>query len=488
MATTWDHDVAIVGGGMSGICMGVALDRRGIRDFVILEKSADVGGTWLDNSYPGACCDVPSVLYSFSFAPNPDWSRKYSPQPEIQSYFSRCLDQFGLRQRLRTNAAVAAARYLDAEGGWELTLKDGATLRVRAVVSALGQLNLPNIPLFAGADSFSGEQFHSARWRHDIDLTGKRVAVIGNAASALQFIPHVARQAAQLHVYQRTANHVIPRNDRAFREWEKTLFRRFPFTQKLARLFIYLRQDGLLYPLMRGSRPHRWLVERLARWNLERHIIDPRRRTQLWPDYVIGCKRVLVSDDYYQTFNRPKVELVTSSIRGIGREGVLTEDGVERPVDVIIYGTGFRATEMLSAVDFRGRGGQALAETWREGAEAYRGIACHGFPNLFILYGPNTNLGSSSIIYMVEQQSRYIARLIQKLLKHELTSLEPSRTAQQTYNDRLQGELAGTVWASECDSWYKNAAGRIVLNWPRSTTYYRWHMRSPDFVDYELGA
>ena len=482
----WDHDVAIIGAGMSGICMGIALDKKGISDFLILEKSADVGGTWYDNTYPGACCDVPSVLYSFSFEPNPDWSRCYSPHAEIQAYFGHCADKYGLRDRLRLNTEVQSARYLAKEGGWELTFGDGEVLRVRAVVSGLGQLNQPNIPTFEGAENFKGESFHSARWRHDIDLSGKRVAVIGNAASALQFIPHIARQAEQVSVYQRSANYIIPRNDRALKGWEKTLFRRLPFTQKFMRLLIYLRQDWLLYPIMRGYSLHRWLVLKLARSYMEKHISDPQLREKMWPDYTIGCKRALVSDDYFQAFNRDNVELVTSPIPGMDEIGVLSEDELERPADVIIYGTGFRATDLLSAVEFHGRDGNTLSQAWRDGAEAYRGVACRGFPNLFMLYGPNTNLGSSSIIFMVEQQSRYVARCIDKLLTHGLTSIEPRPDSQQSYNDRMQGELGGTVWVTDCDSWYKNDAGKVTLNWPRSTTAYRWHMRGPDFTDFEL--
>lgn len=480
------HSVIIIGAGMSGLCMGIELRRRGIEDFLILEKSPAVGGTWHDNHYPGCCCDVPSVLYSYSFEPNPAWSRRYSPFDEIQAYFEHCADKYGLRPHLRLETGVESAAYREAEGVWELVLDDGERVRARCLVSGLGQLNLPNIPDLPGRDSFGGDSWHSARWRDDVDLAGKRVAVIGNAASALQFIPHLARKAEQLYVYQRHANHVIPRNDRAYSEAEKARFARYPVWQKLHRLLIYLRQDWLLYPLMWRRSPLRGLVARWARGFLEKQVSDPGLRAALWPDYPMGCKRILVSDDYFPTFNRDNVELVTAPIEGIGPAGVATADGVERPVDVLIYGTGFRSTELLSAVRFVGAGGLELAQAWRDGPEAYRGVCTAGFPNFFMLYGPNTNLGHNSIIYMVEQQVAYVARCIDKLLSHGLRSLVVRADVQRAYNDRLQGELADTVWVAGCDNWYKNAAGKVTNNWPHSTLAYRWHMRAPDFSDFEM--
>lgn len=478
--------VAIIGAGMSGLCMGIKLRERGIDDFVILEKSPDVGGTWFDNTYPGACCDVPSVLYSYSFEPNPRWSRKYSPWNEIQAYFSHCADKYGLRDRLRLGTAVDSAQYDEAAGHWRLQLADGEQLIAKCLVSGLGQLNMPNIPHFDGADDFAGERFHSARWRHDVDLTGKRVAVIGNAASALQFIPHVAREAEQLYVYQRSSNYVIKRNDRAYSNGEMRRFERHPWIQKLYRLGVYLRGEFLFYPVLRARSWLRPLYEKWTREHLEEHIANPELRRELTPDYPVGCKRILVSDDYYQAFARPNVELVTAPISGIDSAGVVTEDGEQRPVDVLIYGTGFRTADMLSAVEFTGAGGQTLQQAWREGAEAYRGVCVAGFPNFFVLYGPNTNLGSNSIIFMVERQVDYVLHCIDKILKHGLTSLDVNPAAMRRYNDRMQGELAQTVWVANCDSWYKNEAGKVVNNWPRSTLAYQWHMRAPDFADFDL--
>ncbi|MEM1143823.1 MAG: NAD(P)/FAD-dependent oxidoreductase [Pseudomonadota bacterium] len=482
-----DLDVAVIGAGMSGLCMAIRLRSRGIERFEVFDKFPDLGGTWHDNTYPGAGCDVPSVLYSYSFAPNPDWSRKYSPHHEIKAYFENCAERFGIVPNLRLGAAVTRAQWQEHKGHWLLTLADGQTTTARALVSALGQLNRPLIPEFPGRDSFSGLSFHSARWDHDCDLTGKRVAVIGNAASALQFIPHVARQAAKLHVYQRSANYVLKRNDRAYSAREKSIFRRFPFTQKLLRLQQYLRLEFLMYPLLRRS-SDRFLPIWRSQCSkyLETEIQNPDLRRALTPNYRMGCKRILVSDDYYGAFRRENVELITAPISGIGADGVISEDGIERPVDVIIYGTGFETSAMHSAVEYVGVDGQSLQDSWKAGAEAYRGVCVSGFPNFFMLYGPNTNLGSNSIIFMVERQVDYVLNCIDKLLTHKLRAFDVSAARQNRYNERMQKELADTVWVTDCKSWYKNAEGKVVNNWPRSTLYYRWHMRRPSYAEFDM--
>ncbi len=476
----------IVGAGMSGICMGVKLQERGIDDFLIIEKSADVGGTWYDNSYPGACCDVASVLYSYSFEPNPDWSRVFSPHDEIQAYFSHCVKKYGLAAHIRLNTGVKSAYFEESTGIWLVELESGEQLRAKCLVSGLGQLNRPSVPEFSGAQSFTGESFHSARWRHDIDLTGKRVAVIGNAASALQFIPQIAAQVEQLTVYQRSANYVVKRNDRDYTTGEKSRFKRYPWLQKLHRLTVYLRGELLFYPVMRAKSWLRSFYEKWTKAYREEFIADPELRRKLTPDYPVGCKRILVSDDYFQAFARPNVELVTSAITSISSSGVEAADEVSRPVDVIIYGTGFEATEFLSGLDVYGSGGVSLQQAWAEGAEAYRGVSVAGFPNFFMLYGPNTNLGSNSIIFMVERQANYIVRCVDKILSHQLNSMDANKAVMRAYNDRMQGELAKTVWVASCDSWYKNEAGKVVNNWPRSTLAYWWHMRSPDFSDFDM--
>ena len=480
--------VVIIGAGMSGICMGIKLKAAGITDFVILEKSGSPGGTWHDNTYPGACCDVASHLYSFSFEPKADWSRAYAPQPEIRDYFEHCVAKYRLEETIRYGTEVKAAELDEANGRWRLTLADGGQLECRVLVSGLGQLNRPHIPDFPGRDRFRGPSFHSARWDHSVDLKNKRVAVIGNAASAIQFIPPVAEQADRVFVHQRSANYIVPRNDRAYSEAEQQRFRRFPWLLKLSRLYWYMRQEFLFFGAMfDGSLRHR-LIQRKARQYLEEQIADPALRQVLTPDYPMGCKRILVSDDYYQALAAGGIELVTSPITGIGETGVETEDGVDRPVDVLIYGTGFRATEFLAPLEIRGRDGRDLSACWRDGAWAHRGVAVPGFPNLFMLYGPNTNLGHNSIIYMVESQVRYIVQCIDKLLAHDIRLLEANELAAERFNAKLQEDLAATVWGGECGSWYKNASGKITNNWPHGSLRFHWSMLWPDFSEFDMSA
>ncbi len=480
--------VIILGAGMSGICMGIKLRDAGITDFLILEKREAAGGTWHDNTYPGACCDVASHLYSFSFEPKPDWSRAYAPQPEIQAYFEHCIDKYQLRDAIRYQVQVVSAELDEARGEWQLQLASGERLACRFLVSGLGQLNRPNTPEFPGRDSFQGASFHSARWDHSVDLAGKRVAVIGNAASAIQFIPPVAREAAQLFVYQRSANYIVPRNDRAYGEQEIERYRRFPGLQKLSRLAWYLRQELIFFGAMLPVSLRHRLVNWIARRYLEQEISDPTLRQVLTPDYPLGCKRILVSDDYYQALAAGDVDIVTSAIQGIGPEGVITEDGVERPVDVIIYGTGFKATEFLAPLQIRGRDSQRLADCWQDGAWAHRGVAVPGFPNLFMLYGPNTNLGHNSIIYMVEAQVQYVVRCIDKMLAHDIRLLDANRDVAARYNEQLQEDLANTVWGGECGSWYKNDSGKITNNWPHSSLRFHFSMQRPDFSEYDMSA
>jgi cation diffusion facilitator CzcD-associated flavoprotein CzcO len=480
--------VAILGAGMSGICMAIKLREAGITDIVLLEKSEGPGGTWHDNTYPGACCDVASHLYSFSFEPNPGWSRAFSPQDEIEAYFAHCVDKYGLASSIRYNTAVTAADWRESSSDWELTTSGGDKLLCRFLVSGLGQLNLPNIPRFEGLEDFHGESFHSARWDHNVDLRGKRVAVIGNAASAIQFIPPVAEQADHVYVYQRSANYIVPRNDRVFSEREKQLYGRFPVLLKLSRLRWYLRQELLMFGgMMPGSLRHR-LMTWMARKYLEAEITDPEQREKLTPDYPLGCKRVLVSDDYYQALAGESVDIVTAPIRKIGQHGVETEDGVDRPVDVLIFGTGFRATEFLAPVKITGVGGRTLDAAWSDGAWALHGVAVPDFPNLFMLYGPNTNLGHNSIIYMVEGQVSYIRQCIDKMLAHDIRSLQANSEVTDRYNVQLQEDLGNMVWGADCGSWYKNEQGKITNNWPHSTLRYRFSIRSPDFTEYDMSA
>jgi cation diffusion facilitator CzcD-associated flavoprotein CzcO len=483
-----DATVVILGAGMSGICMAIKLRQAGVDDVLILEKSPGPGGTWHDNSYPGACCDVASHLYSFSFEPKPDWSRAFAPQAEIQAYFQHCTRKYQLEGLIRYDTEVKTARFDDAAGEWEIVDSSGASLRCKILVSALGQLNQPHIPAFKGAGDFRGESFHSARWDHSVDLAGKKVAVIGNAASAIQFIPPLTQQAEKVYVYQRSANYIVPRNDRSYSEPEKQRYRDHPWLLKLSRLGWYLRQELIMFGAMFNGSLRQRLVKAGALKYMQQEISDPAMREQLTPDYPLGCKRILVSDDYYQALASAELELVSSPITGIAADGVQTADETARDVDVIIYGTGFNATDFLASVDITGLGGESLAQRWAAGAEALHGVAIPNFPNLFLLYGPNTNLGHNSIIFMVEAQVGYIVQCIDKMLAHDLKTLTAREEASQRFNQQLQSALAATVWGGECGSWYKNADGKITNNWPHSSLRFALSMRSPDFTEYDMGV
>ncbi|WP_339674118.1 NAD(P)/FAD-dependent oxidoreductase [uncultured Zhongshania sp.] len=476
-------DVVILGAGMSGLCMAIKLREAGISNFEIIEKNSEVGGTWHENTYPGACCDVPAALYSFSFEPNPDWSRTYSPQLEIKRYFQHCADKYALRPHIRFNCEAVSADY-QQEGHWLITLANGEQLRSRILISGIGQLNRPNIPHFAGAEQFTGQTFHSARWRHDLDFKGKRIAVIGSAASAIQLIPVLAKQAEKVYVYQRSASYIIPREDRAYSTGAKRLFRNQPWTQKLLRLFYYLRQDYFTFGAMLVGSLRGKIINVIFKKYLKASISDPELRELLRPNYPLGCKRILVSDDFYDAFENYNAELVTSAIQGMDSEGVLTNDGIQRPVDVIVYATGFKATDFLVPLIVHGENGIDLNTVWRNGAEAHRGVALAGFPNFYMLYGPNTNLGHSSIIYMVEKQVGYLMQCITKTLKEDLRSLQPTAVAQQAFNKRMQDALADTVWGGDCGSWYKNESGKIINNWPYNTTRFGREMKTVDFDEY----
>jgi cation diffusion facilitator CzcD-associated flavoprotein CzcO len=479
--------VVILGAGASGICLGVKLREAGVRDFVILEKSDDVGGTWHDNSYPGACCDVPSHFYSFSFERKADWSRKFAPQAEIQAYFRHVVEKYGLRPHLRLGTEAASARFDEAAGVWHVVTTAGETFEAEVLASGLGQLNRPHVPDFPGRDSFRGPSFHSARWDHGVDLAGKRVAVIGNAASALQFIPPVAARAAHVDVFQRTPNWVMPRLDHAYSERAKWAFAHVPGLERLYRWWIYWNFE-LRFTTFRG-RGDGWLARRireLCEANLAAEIPDPALRKKLTPDYAPGCKRLLISDDYLQALRRDDVSLVTSGIERIAPEGVVTRDGETHPADVLVYGTGFETTSFLAPLEIEGLGGRKLHEQWKGGAEAYLGVAVSGFPNLFLLYGPNTNLGHNSILFMIEAQVRYIVECIAELSRSGRAFIEVRAEAQEAFNDEVQAALADTVWASSCGSWYKTAAGKITNNWKGFTLEYWWRMRRPDWSAFTL--
>jgi cation diffusion facilitator CzcD-associated flavoprotein CzcO len=477
--------VLIIGAGFGGLGMAMRLKRAGMTDFIILEQAADIGGTWRDNTYPGACCDTKAFAYCYSFEQKTDWTRKWVPWSEILAYMHHCLDKYGLTPHLRLGREVASARFDETSTTWVVSTTSGETYTADVLISCVGQLNRPAVPAIDGQDDFAGPSFHSARWDHGVELEGRRVGVIGNAASAIQFIPEIADQAARVTVFQRSANWMIHRGNRPFRAFEKRLFGASRLLSRLYRSWIWAYYELFIYPVILGWPGFRQAGEWLAKRAIRADISDPVLRDQLVPDYPIGAKRILVSDDYYSSLNRANVELVTDGIRRITRSGIVTVDGTAHELDVLIYGTGFRSTEFLAPMDIRGRGGRSLREGWKStGAEAYLGITVPGFPNFFMLYGPNTNLGHYSIIFMLEQQAGYVLACLERLVAGSNAAMEVRDAVCRQYNDRLQERLARSTWAAVDHSWYMDR-GRITNNWPGSTSAYWWQtrrVRDADFV------
>lgn len=470
------HEVIIIGAGFGGIGMAVALRREGTDDIVILEKGSDVGGVWRDNTYPGAACDVPSHLYSFSFEPNPDWSHVFSRQPEIHAYLRHCASKYDILRHIRFGAEVASADYDEAAARWRVTLRDGSGLTAAQLISATGQLSRPALPNLPGRDSFRGESFHSATWNHDCDLRGKRVAVIGTGASAIQFVPAIAGKPKHISVFQRSPAYIMARPDRPYGALQKALFRHVPGLAKGYRGFIYLHYESRALAFTRFRGLMSLAVGLPFRRLLRRQVRDADLRARLTPDYPIGCKRILLSSDYLATMARPDVSVITRAVRAITPTGVETADGQRHEADVIIYGTGFAATEFLSPMRVTGRGGQELNQAWQRGAQAYLGMTVPGFPNFFMLYGPNTNLGHNSIVYMLESQIAHILRIRRAMRERGAGAVEVDAGRYQRYNAGIQRDLGRTVWQG-CNSWYVDANGHNSTNWPGFTLSYRWLTR-----------
>jgi cation diffusion facilitator CzcD-associated flavoprotein CzcO len=463
--------VAIVGSGFSGLGAAIRLKQEGFSDLVILERAADVGGTWRDNSYPGCACDVASHLYSLSFAPNPDWTDRYSGQPEIWRYLQKCAEDFGLRPHLRFEHEVRSAAWDESARRWRLETSQGART-ANVLVVAAGALSEPVIPDIPGLAAFQGRAFHSARWDHQFDLAGRRVAVIGTGASAAQFIPEIQPKVAKLLLFQRTPAWVMPRPDARIRPWQRWLFRRVPSVQRLARVAIYLpREMGVL--LFR----HPWLMRRaqlLARLHLRRSVADPALRARLTPSYTMGCKRVLLSNTYYPALTRPNVEVLTDGITEVRARSIVDGAGVEHAVDAIIFGTGFRPTDPPLAAVLRGRSGGTLREAWAGSPAAHLGTTVAGFPNLFLLLGPNTGVGHTSVVYMIEAQIEHLVGALRFLRAQGAGAVEPSPEAQGEFLSSLYRRTEGTVWvAGGCKSWYLDRTGRSSAVWPDFTWRYR---------------
>lgn len=476
----------IVGAGFSGLCAGIQLKRLGIQDFVILEKADRVGGTWRENTYPGAACDIPSHLYSYSFEPNPSWSRAYGGQAEILAYLEHCADKYSLRPHLKFGQHVESATFDEMTGTWHITTGAGERFEARALLLGNGALHLPALPDIPGLDSFRGKRFHSAEWDHDYDLTGKRVAVIGTGASAIQFVPEIAPKVSHLDVYQRTAPWVVPKRDRSISSAEQWLFERVPATHWLRRAGLYWLFESRVVGFASAGRINK-IMERLARLYLARSVKDPVLRKKLTPTYRFGCKRVLISNDWYPALQRDNVELVTDRIQEITPTGVRTVDGVVREVDALILGTGFRVTEYLSSIRITGRAGVDLNEEWRKSLRNYLGISVSGFPNLFLLMGPNTGLGHNSMIFMIEAQARYAANAISELRARHLAYMDVRPAAEQAFRAELATKLKSTVWTTGCTSWYQTPDGEVFL-WPGATFDYWWRTRKVPLHAYEMRA
>ncbi|HVF49482.1 MAG TPA: NAD(P)/FAD-dependent oxidoreductase [Pyrinomonadaceae bacterium] len=463
--------IAIIGSGFGGLCAAIRLKAEGLADFLVFERAGDVGGTWRDNSYPGCACDVQSHLYSYSFAPNPDWTHSYSAQPEIWAYLKRCAERFGVLPHVRFRQEVRVAAWDDAAELWRIETSKGS-YTASLLVLASGALSEPSIPNLRGLERFKGETFHSARWNHEYDLKGRRVAVVGTGASAIQFVPEIQPQVSRLHIFQRTPPWIMPRFDRAFGPRERRLFRRLPVAQSSLRAAIYLLRELFVFGFRHLSLAR--LVERLALRHLERSVPDEVLRARLRPGYVIGCKRILVSNDYLPTLAQPNVELVTEAITEVREHAIVTRDGAERGVDAIIFGTGFRVTDPPLAKHIKGRAGTTLSEVWQGSPQAHLGTTVAGFPNLFILLGPNTGLGHTSVIYMIEAQVEHLLSALRYMRARGATTIEPRPEAQAAYVSELERRTAGTVWtAGGCGSWYLDRTGRNSTLWPDFTWRFR---------------
>jgi len=475
---------AIVGSGFAGIGCGIRLKQAGITDFVILERADDVGGTWRDNTYPGCACDVPSHLYSFSFEPNPRWSRTFSPQPEIWDYLRHCSTKYGIDPHVRFNHTVTEAAWDEDEQVWQIETDHGS-LSADFFVSGVGALSDPKLPDIRGIETFEGRMFHSAQWDHDYDLTGKRVAVIGTGASSIQFVPRIQPLVGQMHVFQRTAPWIVPQRDRELTRFEKAVYKLFPPAQLAMRAAIYWLRELIVLGFMH---PHEGGVnEKVARRHLRSQVKDPELRKKLTPNYRMGCKRVLISDSYYPALQQPNVDVVTESIAEVKPRSIVTADGTEREIDALILGTGFYVTDMPVANYVRGRGGKTMADLWKGSPQAYLGTTVHGFPNMFFLVGPNTGLGHNSIVFMIESQLNYMLDCLEHMRQRGVDVFEVREQVQDAFNDRIQKRLEGTVWNSGgCASWYLDENGKNTTIWPGFTWPFRQDTRHFNPGDYEL--
>ncbi|MDV7134051.1 flavin-containing monooxygenase [Williamsia muralis] len=477
----------IVGTGFAGLAAAhKILADTPSADVLIIERASDVGGTWRDNTYPGAACDVPSNLYSFSFAQSPEWTHNYARQPEIFAYLRSVAEQRGLRDRTVFECELLGARWDADKARWSVSTSRGQ-LEAQVLIAATGTLSNPSFPDVPGIGEFTGTMFHSATWNHDFDPAGKRIAVVGTGASAIQFVPELAGPAAHVTVFQRTPAWIIPRLDRQIGKFERTLYRLAPFTQRFARNSLYFYREAYVVALAKFTflLP---LFKLLAMSQLRKQVKDPGLRKKLTPKFTIGCKRMLLSNTWLSTLAREDVTLVDTGMAAVTANGVVDGAGREHEVDAIVFGTGFTATEPPVASVLYGEDGRTLADTWNGSPNAYRGTTVHGFPNLFLMYGPNTNLGHSSIVFMLESQAAYISSAITQMRSRNIASVNVNKRKQTEYNQGIDEQLEGTVWNSGgCSSWYFDKNGRNSVMWPTFTWEFRQALRSADLSDYDLG-
>jgi len=476
----------IIGTGFSGLGMAIELQKRNV-EFLILEKADEIGGTWRDNTYPGCACDIPSHMYSFSFEPKADWTHLWSFQPEILDYLKGVTEKYGLRRYIRFGSHVDRAHWDDDENRWHVFTKDGREFVAQFVISGAGGLHIPLIPDFEGLDEFQGAAFHSAEWDHSVDLTGKRVAVIGTGASAIQIVPEIVKDVAELKVFQRTPAWVMPRPNNPIPQWLRDVFSTVPGTRAAMRAGIYWIHEAVGFAMTKEPRLLK-IGELLGKWNIRRSIKDPELRRKLTPSYRAGCKRILNSDTYYRGIANPRTEVVTDAIARFTPRGIVTADGTERELDVVVFATGFHVTDSYTYVHIKGPRGEDLVDRWnREGIAALRGITVADMPNLFFLLGPNTALGHNSVVFMIESQIRYAAQAIAAVDKAGAEALAPTREAQDRYNEKLQRDLAGTVFnTGGCRSWYLDEHGVNRTLWSGMTWQYWLATRRFDPSEYEF--
>lgn len=475
--------VIIIGAGFGGLCMGIKLKQANINDFLILEKADDLGGTWRENTYPGAECDIPSALYSYSFAHNASWENKWSGQKQIHQYQRDTAAFYKLEPHMVYQQQVTAATFNDTSQRWLVTTKSGKQYDAQHVICAVGQLHHPLIPCFDNTDTFLGPKFHAAQWDHSVDLSGKTVAVIGNAASAVQFIPEIAKEVKELTIFQRSPNWILPKLDRTYSKWEQRLSVKLPLVAKCYRWFLWAIGEYGMFPAINGNRVSRLLIKARCKRNINQSIKDPNLKNSLIPDYPVGAKRVLFSDHYYPALSQENVHLSTLGVKSFSSEGVIDNEQGLTKADVIIYATGFKTNPFLADIDVWGTQLTSLRDAWKEGAYAYLGVSVHGFPNLHLLYGPNTNLGHTSIIIMLEAQSDYALKLIQKIDAESLLSCEVKRDVELEYNREIQHRLKSMAFSEIANSWYKDG-DKVTNNWVGGTKEYVRRMESLDVNTY----